>query len=195
MSLNNQSRIAELPFLSAEDFCLRLLHPHESQKMLAFRIENRQFHKSWEPLRTGEFFTRQYWSLNLDYALQDFYAGDSVPLVMMDIQQEEVMGVINFTSIIRGTFQACHLGYSLGERHQGKGMMTRAIRLSTAYMFEVKKMHRIMANYMPRNKRSAAVLERAGFVVEGKARSFMKINGVWEDHILTSLINPADPTD
>jgi ribosomal-protein-alanine N-acetyltransferase len=43
---------------------------------------------------------------------------------------------------------------------------------------------------MPRNERSAALLRRLGFSVEGLARDFLLIAGRWEDHVLTSLINP-----
>ncbi|MGL4717164.1 MAG: 30S ribosomal protein S5 alanine N-acetyltransferase, partial [Aeromonas sp.] len=45
--------------------------------------------------------------------------------------------------------------------------------------------------YMPANQRSGALLERLGFEREGFARAYLLINGRWEDHILTSLINPA----
>ena len=37
----------------------------------------------------------------------------------------------------------------------------------------------------------SALLERLGFEREGFAREYLMINGRWEDHILTSLINPA----
>jgi hypothetical protein len=50
--------------------------------------------------------------------------------------------------------------------------------------------HKIMANYMPSNNRSAAVLRRCGFTVEGLARDYLRINGEWRDHVLTSRINP-----
>jgi ribosomal-protein-alanine N-acetyltransferase len=49
-----------------------------------------------------------------------------------------------------------------------------------------------MANYMPRNARSGDLLARLGFTVEGKASQYLQINGVWEDHVLTSRINPKD---
>lgn len=60
------------------------------------------------------------------------------------------------------------------------------------YIFQEAKLHRIMANYIPDNHRSAALLEKLGFEVEGRARSYLKIAGKWQDHILTSRINPAD---
>jgi ribosomal-protein-alanine N-acetyltransferase len=51
-------------------------------------------------------------------------------------------------------------------------------------------MHRITASYLPHNQRSGKLLKRLGFVVEGYAYDYIMINGKWEDHILTSLVNP-----
>ena len=48
-----------------------------------------------------------------------------------------------------------------------------------------------MATYTVANKRSAALLEQLGFEKEGYAKSYLNIAGVWEDHILTALINPS----
>ncbi len=111
-------------------------------------------------------------------------------LSILDRQETEVMGVCNYTNIIRGTFQACHLGYALAEKYQGQGIMQEALREANRYMFEELHLHRIMANYMPRNERSGRLLEKLGFRIEGKAEKLLKINGRWEDHIMTSLINP-----
>ncbi|TND51068.1 30S ribosomal protein S5 alanine N-acetyltransferase, partial [Aeromonas dhakensis] len=36
-----------------------------------------------------------------------------------------------------------------------------------------------------------ALLERLGFEREGYAKEYLMINGRWEDHILTSRLNPA----
>jgi ribosomal-protein-alanine N-acetyltransferase len=42
---------------------------------------------------------------------------------------------------------------------------------------------------MPRNLRSRRVVEKLGFVEEGLAKQYLKINGVWEDHIHYVLLN------
>ena len=72
--------------------------------------------------------------------------------------------------------------------------MMEILKATTGYMFEVIGLHRIMANYMPENKRSAAVLHRLGFEREGLAKSYLKINGQWRDHVLTSKLNPNNGT-
>jgi len=93
---------------------------------------------------------------------------------------------------VRGAFQACHLGYALTESAQGQGLMHEVLTAAIAHVFDVMLLHRIMANYRPENERSARLLARLGFEREGKARAYLKINGVWADHVLTALINPAD---
>ncbi len=69
--------------------------------------------------------------------------------------------------------------------------MRKALQLAIPYMFEVQNMHRIAASYMPRNVRSEAVLQSMGFEREGFAKNYLLINDKWEDHVLTSLINPS----
>ena len=69
--------------------------------------------------------------------------------------------------------------------------MFEALSLTNAYMFADLGLHRIMAGYLPHNDRSGKLLDRLGFEKEGLARKYLKINGRWEDHVLTSLINNA----
>lgn len=53
------------------------------------------------------------------------------------------------------------------------------------------ELHRIEGNVMPVNRASRAVLERCGFVCEGASRKYLKINGVWEDHLHYVLLNES----
>lgn len=74
----------------------------------------------------------------------------------------------------------------------GKGLMHEALVAAISHVFEVHKLHRIMANYQPNNQRSEKLLCRLGFEREGLAKRYLKINGLWADHVLSSLINPAE---
>ena len=182
----------KLPHLSTPRLNARLLEPSEANMMLAFRLENRDHLGPWEPLRRPEFFTEAYWQLQLQASKREFQQGQSMSLAILNKQETSVLGVCNFSNIVRGTFQSCHLGYALAEQHQGQGLMAEALKPACEFMFEELRLHRIMANYLPRNKRSGELLKKLGFVVEGEARQYLLINGQWEDHVLTSLINPND---
>jgi [ribosomal protein S5]-alanine N-acetyltransferase len=185
-------KIQKLPRLYSERLQVRLLEPHEKDLMVRFRDENRDYLKPWEPLRRPDFFTEGFWEIQLRLTLRDFREGASAGFVLLSPAEDEVLGVCNYTNIVRGTFQSCQLGYALAEKHQHKGLMFEALSMTNQYMFDDLGLHRIMAGYLPHNERSGKLLNRLGFEKEGLARKYLKINGRWEDHMLTSLINDSD---
>jgi ribosomal-protein-alanine N-acetyltransferase len=113
--------------------------------------------------------------------------GSAFYFVLMDPDEHEIRGVANFSNVLRGSFHACYLGYSLGEKWQGQGMMFEALQSAIRYMQRQQRMHRIMANYMPHNQRSGDLLARLGFEQEGYAKNYLLNDGCWQDHVLTAL--------
>ncbi|MEI8365893.1 MAG: GNAT family N-acetyltransferase [Parachlamydiaceae bacterium] len=98
-----------------------------------------------------------------------------------------LIGMCNFTQIFRGAFQACYLGYKIDQEYEGQGLMFEALESLISYIFKELHLHRIMSNYMPVNARSAKLLQRLGFDIEGYAKDYLRINNRWEDHVLTAL--------
>lgn len=69
------------------------------------------------------------------------------------------------------------LGYWLGEPFWGRGIMTDAVRLFTAWAFENLEVYRIFAAVFDGNAASIRVLEKAGFEREGRLRAGVFKNG------------------
>jgi ribosomal-protein-alanine N-acetyltransferase len=69
--------------------------------------------------------------------------------------------------------------------------MTEALQCGIEHLFGELNFHRLEANYIPSNGPSARVLEKLGFIEEGRAKSYLWIAGDWQDHVLTSLTNPG----
>lgn len=178
-----------LPRLVSKNVHARLLEPHEAEMMVRFRLDNRAHLEQWEPRRSPEFFTEGFWQMQLRLILRDFRNGSSVCFTLLTPDEDEVIGVCNYTNIVRGTFQSCHLGYALSHRHEGQGIMFEALQQTNRYLFDESGLHRIAAGYLPRNDRSGRLLARLGFEQEGLARKYLKIDGQWEDHVMTALIN------
>lgn len=147
----------------------------------------------WNPGVEPEYHTVAAWEQRLRQREHDFRLGVSAHFIGVDAREREVRGACSLTNIIRGPFQACHMGYSVDGRYEGKGVMAEIVQTVIDYAFKELGLNRVMANYMPANKRSAALLEKLGFEKEGYARRYLRINGQWEDHILTSLLNPHPP--
>ncbi len=179
--------------IETERLTLRIPEPEEAPKMGAYRRQNRQHLDPWEPLRPPTFYEDHYWNIDIKTMHVEFHHGESLRLSLFPKDEENppIIGVCNYTQVMRGAFQACFLGYSMDHRYQGRGLMSEALSASLDFIFKVYRLNRVMANYMPKNERSGRLLKQLGFNVEGYARDYLRIAGHWEDHIMTSKLNPG----
>ena len=181
-------RLAEAPLP------LVVLEPADSEALYAYYEENAEHLAPWEPQRDRSFYTRDGIRQAVTDRYRGYVAGTALPLSALDTDGR-MIAECNFTNIVRGPFQACTLGFSVAKAKQGQGIMTAVVEKASGIVFSDYGLHRIMANYMPRNAASARVLEKCGFVREGLARKYLRIAGRWEDHVLTALINPEAADD
>lgn len=82
------------------------------------------------------------------------------------------------------------IGYWLDAGHQGRGIMTAAVRGLCRYGFDALGLHRIELRAAPGNARSRAVAERCGFTEEGVARGAELVRGEFRDLVVYSLLAP-----
>lgn len=129
------------------------------------------------------------WTLRLIEREKEFEEDSSVHFIAINESESHVIASCSITNIVRGVFQSCHMGYSVDRNYEGKGKMRKLAQHTIDYAFDELKLHRVIANHMPTNSRSEALLRRLGFEREGYAKRFLQINGEWEDHVLNSLIN------
>ena len=157
---------------------------------MAYLQTNRCHLEEHSPRWPDDYLIDSYWEKQLAENISEFENDLSCRLFIFERSETDtVIGTANFTQIFRKAAQFCYLGYGLDERKQGRGYMTEALGAAIAFAFNEMNLHRIMANYVPTNERSASVLKKLGFQVEGHARDYLYLNGVWRDHILTSLTN------
>lgn len=171
---------------------LLLKSPYEvTGKMLScYYMNNCEFLKSFEPIREELFYTDEYQECVLKSQRDDWKSQKSCHFyICMKDEPSQVIGIVALNNIIKGIFCSCFLGYQLDEKHMNQGYMSEAILKVVRFAFDELKLHRIEANIMPKNNASIAVIKKCGFVDEGISRKYMKINGVWEDHIHYVMFN------
>lgn len=173
-----------------DNLSINVLTPEHFTLVNAYEIRNKQHLACWEPLRDSHYYNEAETKARIMSHYQNYCLGNSLHFVVINTTNEEMVASCNFTNIVHGVFQACYLGYSIDVRYQGQGIMYDVLSECIAYVYDRYDLHRIMANYMVENKRSERLLQRCGFEKEGLAKSYLKINGHWQDHILTAKINP-----
>lgn len=183
--------------LTTQRLNLALLPPDGAARVLAYHEANREHLGPVSPARPDNFFTVTWWRSRLAQDAEDWRRGLALRLFLLPrdapLSSAPVLGSVSLTDIRRGPLQSAEMGFGLDVRYQGQGLMSEAVRAVCDYAFGPLGLHRIQANHLPENHRSASVLRRVGFGVEGLARELVLIEGRWRDHVLTALLAPRPP--
>jgi [ribosomal protein S5]-alanine N-acetyltransferase len=178
--------------LRTERLTLRLPEPALAPALRDYYLRNAEHFAPYCPRRPPGFHAAEAWRERAFVQRQASLAGYGLHLLLFRANgpADEIIGDVNVTNVIRGVFQAAYLGYQLDRAHVGQGLMAEALTASIAHVFQHLNLHRLMANHVPSNERSGRLLRRLGFSVEGYARDYLLLDGVWKDHVLTALLNP-----
>jgi ribosomal-protein-alanine N-acetyltransferase len=180
-----------IPELITDNLIITVLSSEDYSLLATYENNNRVYLSHWEPIRTENYFTDESVKKRVELNFKSFKSGSSISLVGLDKTRSRIICTCSFSNIVHGAFQACNLGYSVNAQDEGQGLMFEMLQESIDYVFSKVELHRIMANYIPSNVRSEKLLTRLGFEKEGMAKSYLKIAGLWQDHVLTSKINPS----
>jgi ribosomal-protein-alanine N-acetyltransferase len=158
--------------------------------ILEYLIKNRDFFKPWIPKQEESFYTLEKQIEILKAKKKSFEEEKELKFYIFKKDDEsKIIGELEFSNIIKGAFLSCYLGYKTDKDEINKGYMFEALKSSIEYLFKNIKLHRIEANVIPRNAPSIFLLEKLGFEKEGLSKKYLKINGVWEDHLHFVFLN------
>jgi [ribosomal protein S5]-alanine N-acetyltransferase len=181
-----------LPRFRVGGFVATLAPDEAAGRVVAYLRRNWDRFAPVMPTPPEGYFASASWIRRLEQTRALFHAGSAMQLFLFEGDEHgPVVGDLAYTNIIRGAFEACYLGYKVDRDLEGHGLMSSALCTTNRYVFEELGLHRIMANHLPENTRSARLLRRLGFVVEGYARDYLRLDGRWRDHVLTSLTSEA----
>lgn len=84
--------------------------------------------------------------------------------------------------------RSAEIGYWLGEAHWGRGIMTDAVRHFTDYAFATYDLLRLYALVFEWNTGSCRVLEKAGYLLEGRLRRAVVKDGQVLDQFVYAAV-------
>ncbi len=174
---------------------ISLLQIQDADVLLQLRLRNKEHHQPFEPLRDEDYFTlesqQQLIAQRVEESLED--RAYMFGIFLLDGM---LIGQITISNVVRGVGQFADIGYFIDYALQGKGYTSAAVGLILKFAFRSLGLHRVQAAILLHNHGSRRVLEKNGFLAEGIARRFIKINGQWQDHrtyaILADDVQPQE---
>lgn len=161
------------------------------------RLMSRSHLEPFEPSWSDLDYTRQAFARRLRRALKQARDGTDYSFFVFrkDDRRAKLAGGLTISNVRYAV--ACHanLGYWTGAPFAGQGIMTEAVGLACSFAFDNLGLNRVHAAFLPHNTASRRVLEKNGFVEEGFAEHYLKINGRWEDHVLFALTRARRDAD
>ncbi len=160
-----------------ENICLRELQIADAATF-AYHANNK---KVWDNLR--DFFPHPY---TVEDALRfiDFCSQQKQKSNFTISIDQEASGMIGCGIFKNEGRITAELGYWLGEKYWGRGIVRDAISVFTDYMFDHFDIIRIQAPVYEFNKPSMRVLEKNGYLLESvMQRSAIKNNKIIDQHL------------
>ena len=146
--------------------------------------ENRDHLKQWMPwldsVKKVE-DTRQF----VDLQLSKFQKGEALHETIF--YQNRVVGVLGFNRI-NSQNKVGLIGYWLGKRLTGRGIVTLAVNDLIKLGFEYFSLQKVEIQCAVKNKKSRAIPERLGFKNEGVIRQAELVAGNYLDHVVYGLL-------
>jgi ribosomal-protein-alanine N-acetyltransferase len=177
------------PVIDAERVLLRTPQMSDYPVWAELRAASRDFLTPWEPLWAADELSRSSFRRRVRHYLRDLREDMGYALFIFSTGGGALVGGLTLCNVRRGVTQACTLGYWIGAPYARQGYMTAAVRAVIPFVFGSLELHRLEAACLPSNMASIKLLERTGFTHEGLARRYLRINGVWQDHLLYALLD------
>lgn len=180
------------PIIRGQRVTLRYPSLADYPQWAELRSASRRFLEPWEPVWPADELTRLGYRRRIKRYQREIREGTGYPFFVFSTDGSLLLGGLTLSHLQRGVTQSAAVGYWMGERHAGRGYMTDAVRAVIGFSFDTLHLHRLEAACLPTNGASIRLLEKTGFTREGYARSYLCIDGKWQDHLLFAIIN-GDP--
>ena len=163
---------------------LRVLEEKDANKSLMFYLTGSRLFNTVEPSKPQALLRSEYEAF-LDGSYLRYY------ITRLD-DPDTIIGTASYGHITKGVYHSCILGYKLHPDYHKQGYALEALTALNHAVFTEHHMHRIEAFVLQHNEPSIRLLLRLGFECEGIARSVIRLDNGYTDHLRFARINPFD---
>lgn len=149
-----------------DDIVLKILDMEDADAVFALVDNNRVYLREWLPWVDS--------NATLEHTLAFVKTSQEQHEQNLGFQcgmwfQKQLVGIVGFHRIDWQN-RNVEIGYWLGEKYQGNGIVTKSCRILVDYAFYIYNLNRVQIRCATGNKKSSAIIERLGFFKEGTIR-------------------------
>ncbi len=167
-----------------EDVTLKLIELRDAERIFELTNESRAYLKKWLPWLDTT--TKVEETKAFIQMVTKNYA-ENKGLTTVILYKGEIVGVASYNSI-DWTNKIAYIGYWLGEKYQGNGIMTKVGRTLTNYALEELKLNKVEIRAAEGNQKSRSIPIRLGFQEEGRIRKAEWLYDHYVDHIVYGML-------
>jgi ribosomal-protein-alanine N-acetyltransferase len=167
---------------------LRVLRAQDFAPWTALRAASKDFLTPWESTWPQDALSKSAFRRRLRQYAEEQDRRIGYYFLISRAGDNALLGGVNLTNVRRGIVQAGTLGYWIGGPFARQGYMTEGMTAMLSFAFETLNLNRVEAACLADNAASRALLEKCGFGLEGRARKYLRINGLWQDHLLFAIL-------
>jgi ribosomal-protein-alanine N-acetyltransferase len=179
--------MVSLATIETEHLTLEPPSPDQASELLALIQRNRQHFAIGMPQQVLQQDHPVFWQRKLEQEQQLWQQDKAYNFYGRLKESGQLICHVQVAQVYRGIYQGADLGYKIDYLHQGQSLMYEALQAVIEFSFQQLKLHRLVANHLPDNERSARLLHRLNFRREGYAERYLYLNGEWRDHVLNAL--------
>ncbi|MCL2610568.1 MAG: GNAT family N-acetyltransferase [Defluviitaleaceae bacterium] len=169
-----------------EDVTLRMFNIGDSKEYFQLVDESRIYLEEWASW-VKNVHREEDMTVFINEDLEMFVENGGYPTSFVIIYQGKLAGSIAFHTINKKS-RIGVVGYSLGKKYQGKGIMTKSLRVLLSYGFKELNLNKIEIKVATENKKSIVLPEKFGFTKEGVSRQAQWLYDHYVDHVCYGLL-------
>ncbi len=131
---------------------LRRPVPRDAAAFIAGARLSERLHRGWVQAPTTKASFAAYLRRFAGPKSRNARSATHVGVVVCKLDDDALIGVFNFSEIVRGAFESSYLGYYAFAPHAGQGYMSEGLNLALALAFGKLRLHRVEANVQPTNR-------------------------------------------
>ena len=89
------------PNINTQNCIVTIPNVSHTSLLCDFYMSNKKNFEPWEPKRSSEFYTFDFWHSQVHTSIQLFKNKQAVKLIALNKDQTQIIGVCNFSNIVR----------------------------------------------------------------------------------------------